>query len=98
MLQKKDVSKKDIRGIRNAFNSSKYSLRILSKIYYGCRPSQIARQLGISVQNVNYYTSNLIDLKLIEKVIDRSGIAWKVTERGLFILKQFITRECKFPQ
>ena len=44
----------------------------------------------MSVQNVSYYTDNLIDLKLISKKGDKSGITWKVTERGLFILKQFI--------
>lgn len=73
MLQKKDVNKKDIRRIRKIFDSSNYSLRILTKIYSGYRPSQIAKQLGFSVQNVSYYTSNLVDLELIEKVGDRRG-------------------------
>jgi predicted transcriptional regulator len=90
MLQKKDVNNKDIRRIRKIFDSSKYSLRILSKIYAGYRPIQIAKQLGISAQNVNYYTSNLIDLELIEKVGNGKGITWRVTEKGLFLLKQFI--------
>lgn len=70
--------------------ASKYCLRILAKIHFGYRPSQIAKQFGISEQNVNYYTNNLIDLKLVEKVGDRRGISWKVTERGIFILKQFL--------
>jgi predicted transcriptional regulator len=49
------------------FNRSNYSLRILTKIY-GYRPSRIAIQLGISIQNVYYYASNLVDLQLIEKL------------------------------
>jgi len=72
------------------FNSSNYSLRIITKIHYGYRTSQIAKQLGISTQNVHYYTRNLIALELIEKLGDRKGISWKVTERGLFILKQLL--------
>ena len=84
-------TQKDKRRIKTVLNDSKYRL-ILSKIYYGYRPSEIAKQLGISVQNMNYYTDNLMDLKLISKEGDKSGITWKVTERGLFILKQFITQ------
>jgi hypothetical protein len=90
MPQKKNFDKKDIRRIRNMLSSYNYSSRILAKIYTGYRPSQIAKQLGIPIQNVHYYTKNLVDLELIEKVGDRRGISWKVTERGLFILKQFI--------
>jgi hypothetical protein len=83
------LTQKDERRIRTVLDDSKYRL-ILSKIYYGYRPSEIAKQLGVSVQNVKYYTDNLMDLKLINKEGHRSGITWKVTERGLFILKQFI--------
>jgi DNA-binding MarR family transcriptional regulator len=90
MPQKKNVDKKNIRRLRNTLSSSNYSLRIFSKIYAGYRPSLIAKQLGISIQNVHYYTKNLVDLELIEKLGDRSGISWKVTERGLFVLKQFL--------
>ena len=90
MSKKKNVDKKNIRRLRNTLSCSNYSLRIFSKIYAGFRPSQIAKQLGISIQNVHYYTNNLIDLGLIEKLGDRSGVTWLVTERGLFILKQFL--------
>ncbi|MGA7367872.1 MAG: hypothetical protein WBX01_01995 [Nitrososphaeraceae archaeon] len=83
------LTQKNKRRIRTVLSDRKYRL-ILSKIYYGYRPSEIAKQLGISAQNLNYYTDNLMDLKLIRKEGDRSGTAWKVTERGLFILKQFI--------
>ena len=85
------LTERDKRRIRTVLNDSKYRL-ILSKIYYGYRPSEIAKQLGMSVQNMNYYTGNLMDLSLISKEGDQSGIVWKVTERGLFILKQFITQ------
>lgn len=83
------LTQKDKRRIRTVLNDCKYRL-ILSKIYSGYRPSDIAKQLGMSVQNVKYYTDNLMDLRLISKEGDKSGITWKVTERGLFILKQFI--------
>lgn len=90
MPLKKNVDKKIIRRIRNTLSSSNYSLRILAKIYAGYRPSLIAKQLGISTQNTHYYTNNLVDLELIEKLGDGKGISWKVTERGLFILKEFL--------
>lgn len=67
---------KDIQKIRRLF-SPKYGLRILAKIYSGYRPSLIAKQLDISDQNVNYYTSILEDLELIEKPGRRRGISWK---------------------
>ncbi|MGH9983303.1 MAG: hypothetical protein ACRD8W_05030 [Nitrososphaeraceae archaeon] len=81
--------KKDIHKTKHLL-TSKYGLRILARIYSGYRPSQIAEHLHISAQNVNYYTNILTDLNLIEKLGDRRGINWKVTERGLFILKQFL--------
>src|ERR687892_134880 len=86
---------KDKRRIRTVLNDSKYRL-ILSKIYYEYRPSEIAKQLGVSVQNMNYYTDNLMDLKLIGKEGNKSGITWKVTERGLFVLKQFIIQSVDY--
>jgi hypothetical protein len=89
------LSEKYKRRIRTVLDDSKYRL-ILSKIYYGYRPSEIAKQLGMSVQNMNYYTGNLMDLSLISKEGDQSGIVWKVTERGLFILKQFITQSVDY--
>jgi hypothetical protein len=81
--------KKEIRKTKHLL-TSKYGLRILAKIHSGYRPSLIAEQLHISAQNVNYYTTILTDLKLINKLGDRGGISWKVTERGIFILKQFL--------
>ena len=83
------LTQKDKRRIRTILDDSKYRL-ILSKIYYGYRPTEIAKQLGMSVQNVNYYTDKLMDLQLISKEGGKSGITWKVTDRGSFILKQFI--------
>jgi predicted transcriptional regulator len=47
--------------------NSRYTFHILLNIYHGHRPSQIANKLGVSAQLINYYTDNLIDLKLIEK-------------------------------
>ena len=67
------------------------------KIYHGYKPSQIAEQLGISPQLINYYTDNLIDLKLIEKLGDRHGLVWKLTSRGLFILKEKLSRSVNHP-
>lgn len=81
MSQDKVITKNDIRRLRSIFGRTNYNLRILAKIYSGYRPSQIAQQLGISVQNINYYTSNLIDLELIEKIGNGKGIAWRVTEK-----------------
>jgi hypothetical protein len=81
--------KKDIRKTKHIL-TTKNRLRKLPKNYTRNRPSQIAEQLHITVQNVNYYTTILTDLKLIEKLSDRGGISWKVAERGLFILKQFL--------
>ena len=89
------LTPKDKRRIRTVLNDRKYRL-ILSKIYHNYRPSEIAKQLGMSNQNINYYTSNLTDLKLIRKDGDKSGIVWKVTERGLFILKQFIIQSVDY--
>lgn len=37
-------------------------------------------------------TTILTDLRLIEKLGDRKGTNWRVTERGLFILKQYLRR------
>jgi len=86
----KGLNRKDFRKVRTIFSGSRYGLRILTKICSGYRPSQIAKQLGISDQNVNYYTTILTDLRLIEKRSDSGGISWRVTERGLFILKEFL--------
>jgi predicted transcriptional regulator len=88
-------SEKRKRRIRTVLDDSKNRL-VLSKIYFGFRPAEIARQLGMSAQNIKYYTSNLMDLNLINKEGDKSGITWKVTERGLFILKQFIIQSVDY--
>ena len=61
---------------------SRYTFPILLNIYHGYRPSQIANKLGVSARSINYYTDNLIDLKLIEKVGDRQGLVWKLTPQG----------------
>jgi predicted transcriptional regulator len=83
------------RRIKSVFADSKYRL-VLSKIQYGYRPSEIAKQLGMSSQNIKYYTSNLMDLGLISKESDKFGLTWSVTERGLFILKQFIIQNVDY--
>jgi DNA-binding MarR family transcriptional regulator len=83
--------RQDLRRIRNVLNSFEYRL-ILSKIHHGNRPSQIADQLHISRQSLNYYMNNLTKLNLIERIGDRSGISWRLTDRGEFILKEFIRR------
>jgi hypothetical protein len=71
---------------------SKHFLQILSNIYQGYRPSQIAEQLGMSSQLLNYYTNNISSLALIEKIGNRKGIAWKLTNEGMFILKEILRR------
>jgi hypothetical protein len=71
---------------------SPYTLRILLKIHNGYRPSQIAESLDISQQNLYYYTTQLIEAKLMEKLSTEYGLEWKLTERGLFILKEFLSR------
>jgi DNA-binding MarR family transcriptional regulator len=79
---------KNIRSILK----SEYTLPILYGISRGYRPSQIAEQLRISPQLVNYYTDNLIAMNLIEKIGGRHGLAWNLTPRGIFILKQILSR------
>ena len=45
---------------------------------------QNAEKQWKSPQLVNYYTDNLIDLKLIDKLGDRRGLAWKFRHKGFF--------------
>lgn len=78
----------------NKFLKSSYMLPILWKINEGYRPAQIAEQLRISPQLLNYYTGILIDLKLIEKQGDRSGL----TPLGHFILKEKLSRSVNSSQ
>jgi DNA-binding transcriptional ArsR family regulator len=89
LLIDKDVKK--IRGVAN----SPYTLRILSGIYTGYRPSQIAKQLGISPQSLNYHMDKITDLGLIERAGNRERIGWGLTDRGLFILKESLSRSVK---
>jgi hypothetical protein len=71
---------------------SAYTLHILWNIYKGYRPSQIAESLDISQQNLYYYTNQLIEAKLIEKLSTEYGLEWKLTNLGQFILKGFLSR------
>jgi hypothetical protein len=74
---------------QNIFNSS-FTLPILSKLFNGYRPAQIADQLGITPQAVNYHTDNMIDAGLIRK--DKGNrTRWVIEDKGLFILKQKLT-------
>jgi hypothetical protein len=75
--------------MKDIFNSH-FTLAILSKLYQGYRPSQIAAQLGVTPQDIYYHINRMIDACLIYK--DKSnGIRWKLTQKGLFILKQKLT-------
>jgi predicted transcriptional regulator len=71
---------------------SPYTLRILWKVHNGYRPSQIAKSLEMSQQNLYYYTNHLIEAKLIERSSTEQGLEWKLTERGEFILKERLSR------
>jgi hypothetical protein len=76
--------------MKDIFNSH-FTLTILSKLHQGYRPSQIAAQLGKTPQDIYYHTEKMIEADLICK--DKSsGIKWKLTEKGTFILKQKATR------
>jgi hypothetical protein len=77
---------------------SHYTLPILSCVDNGYRPSQIAKQLRNSPQLINYHIDNLIAINLIEKVGGRHGLAWKLTPRGIFILKQILSRSVNSSQ
>jgi predicted transcriptional regulator len=71
---------------------SPYTLRILWKIYKGYRPTQIAKSFDMSQQNLYYYTTQLIEAKLIERSSTEYGLEWRLTERGQFILKEILSR------
>jgi predicted transcriptional regulator len=74
---------------KNIFNSS-FTFPILSKLFNGYRPAQIAAQLGVTPQAVNYHTDKMIDAGLIRK--DKGNrIRWVIEQKGLFILKQKLT-------
>ncbi len=89
-----EYSHKNIGGILK----SKYILSILSGVDNGYRPSQIAKQLQISPQLLNYHMDNLAAIKLIEKMGGRNGLLWKLTSRGIFILKQLLSRSVNSSQ
>ena len=74
---------------KNILNSS-FTLPILSKLFSGYRPAQIADQLGVTPQAVKYHTDNMIEAGLIRK--DKGNrIRWVIEDKGLFILKQKAT-------
>jgi len=79
-----------IKETKNIFNHH-FTFSILSKISNGYRPSQIAEQLDVTEQAIHYHTERMIDAGLIYKDTT-DGISWKLTEKGLFILKQRLTR------
>jgi predicted transcriptional regulator len=78
-----------VRKNKDVLNSS-FTFPILSKLYSGYRPAQIATQLGITPQAVKYHTDNMIVAGLIRKE-KGDRIRWVVEEKGLFILKQKAT-------
>ncbi len=74
--------------------NSSFTFPILSKLYNGYRPAQIAAQLRVTPQAVKYHTDKMADAGLIRK--DKGNrIRCVVEEKGLFILKQKLTGECK---
>jgi hypothetical protein len=75
--------------MKDIFNSH-FTLTILSKLYQGFRPSQIAAQLGVTPQDIHYHTNRMVDANLIYKDTC-NGIKWELTEKGRFILKQNAT-------
>lgn len=87
----KDNSPKKIKSILE----HRFTFPILVKILNGHIPAQIAEQLHVTAQNINYHTERMIDCGLISKYIEEnkngSGILWRVTDKGLFILKQKLT-------
>ena len=74
---------------KNILNSS-FTFPILSKLFSGYRPAQIAAQLSVTPQAVKYHTDNMANAGLIRKDKD-NGIRWVVEEKGLFVLKQKAT-------
>jgi predicted transcriptional regulator len=74
---------------KDILNSS-FTFPILSKIYNGYRPAQIAAQLGTSSQAVKYYTDKMINAGLIRKE-KGDRIKWVIEQKGLLVLKQKVT-------
>jgi hypothetical protein len=75
--------------MKGIFNSH-FTLTILSKLYKGYRPSQIAAQLGVTPQDIHYHTDRMVHADLIYKDTS-NAIKWRLTEKGRFILKQKAT-------
>jgi hypothetical protein len=74
---------------KNIF-SSHFTFTILSKLFQGYRPSQIATQLGVTAQDIYYQTERMVEADLIHKDTS-NGIKWTLTDKGIFILKQKLT-------
>lgn len=67
--------------MKDIFNS-RFTLTILSKLYHGYIPSQIAEQLGITPQGIHYHTDKMVEA--ICKDASSGGTKWKLTEKGIF--------------
>jgi predicted transcriptional regulator len=91
MKEQKSAKSVAEKSVKNVLNSS-FTFPILSKIYSGYRPSKIAEQLKKSPQLLKYYTDRLCSLGLISKGKEEDGIVWRLTEKGLFILKEKLRR------
>jgi predicted transcriptional regulator len=91
MKEQKSAKSIAEKSVKNVLNSS-FTFPILSKIYGGYRPSQIAEHLKKSPQLLNYYTDRLCSTGLISKDKEGDGIVWRLTEKGLFILKDKLRR------
>lgn len=67
-----------------------FTFPTLAKLSIHYRPSQIAEQLGVTEQAIYYHTDRMVNASLIYKDTS-NGIKWKLTKKGLFILKQKAT-------
>ena len=69
---------------------SNFTFAILSRLFNGYRPAQIAAQLDMSPQAIKYHTDNMINAGLLRKE-KGDRVRWIIEEKGLFILKQKAT-------
>ena len=83
------ISIEEFDKMKNILNSH-FTLTILVKLYEGFRPSQIAKQLGVTPQDIYYHTERMIDADLITKDTS-NGTKWIIKEKGRCILKQKLT-------
>jgi predicted transcriptional regulator len=88
-----EMRNKEIRSILGY----RFTLQILQKIHNGYRPSQIAKSLGISDQNLYYYVKHLKYAKLIKKNKEGGYVIWKLTAIGILVLKELISDINKVP-